>query len=1055
MRLSSLIAVRAIFGLFALNLSLQTESSAADKAVSTDSTASKEKIDFVRDVQPLLKRHCFKCHASDKREGGFRLDVRSAAFAGGDEGIAIRKGESGNSSLITRVSGEDPDVVMPPEGDRLTPAEVDVLKQWVDQGSIWPDSAAGENVRPDHWSYQPVLRPEIPIVRDGKWVRNAVDAFVLAKLESRRFAPSPPADRYTLIRRLYLDLLGLPPHPDDVDAFVNDSSPKAYEQLVSKLLMSPHFGERWGRHWLDMARYADSDGYEKDRARPNAWRWRDWVIDAINKDIPFDQFTIEQLAGDLLPNATADQKLATAFHRQTLTNTEGGTDQEQFRVEACFDRTETTGAVWLGLTVGCARCHTHKYDTITQREYYQLFGFFNNGDETSLQVPISEEATAKYENDLAAHNSKVAKQEQALSQLRKTLVPELLAWEDAYRKKVTTLNMLEKSPVTWHVTEFESMKASSGAIFTRQEDGSYLVEGPPGKTIPDKDEYTLLLRAPDGEITGLLVETIPDKRLPSSGAGRAKNGNFVLSDVRVYSAATRELKKEHRQKLAAADADFSQENFPPANAIDGDVARTGWAVSPKMKEAHSARFLTDDPLPKLKERWIQVVLDQQYGGQHTIGRFQVSIRTGSHPSDGLPKDVLVILDIPTNRRSEKQDSQFLDWFVRHDSKGKALTEQLATTKKAAPKPPVMSVRILTQRLKSPRTTHMFRRGEFLDPMKDHTIVPAGLQVMHDLKARAETSADRLDLAQWLASSNNPLTPRVTANHVWKQLFGQGIVRTVNDFGVRGDKPSHPQLLDWLADEFRGNLGWSRKELIRTIVNSATYRQTSASRPELNETDPQNLLLARQNRTRVEAEIIRDLSLSVSGLLSAKVGGPSVFPPLPPGVAELSYANNFKWATSKGENRYRRGMYTFFKRTSPHPNLTLFDCPDSNLTCVSRNSSNTPLQALTLLNNEIFVEAAREFGQRILKHSGTDRNRLAQAFRLCVSRHPTVSEIDQFQEMLNASRKWYEANKDAARALGKAGTESESSKNDYDQLEVAAWIATCRIMLNMDEFITRN
>jgi hypothetical protein len=417
--------------------------------------------------------------------------------------------------------------------------------------------------------------------------------------------------------------------------------------------------------------------------------------------------------------------------------------------------------------------------------------------------------------------------------------------------------------------------------------------------------------------------------------------------------------------------------------------------------------------------------------------------------------VLVILDIPTHRRSEKQHSQFLDWFVRHDSKGKALTEQLATTKKAAPKPPVMSVRILTQRLKSPRTTHMFRRGEFLDPMKDHTIVPAGLQVMHDLKARAETSADRLDLAQWLASSNNPLTPRVTANHVWKQLFGQGIVRTVNDFGVRGDKPSHPQLLDWLADEFRGNLGWSRKELIRTIVNSATYRQTSASRPELNETDPQNLLLARQNRTRVEAEIIRDLSLSVSGLLSAKVGGPSVFPPLPPGVAELSYANNFKWATSKGENRYRRGMYTFFKRTSPHPNLTLFDCPDSNLTCVSRNSSNTPLQALTLLNNEIFVEAAREFGQRIGKYSGSDRNRLAQAFRLCVSRHPTVSEIDQFQEMLNASRKWYEANKDAARALGKAGTESESSKNDNDQFEVAAWIATCRIMLNMDEFITRN
>lgn len=1055
MRLSSLLTVAAIFGMFVLNLSLQAESPAADEAVSTDDVATTPVVDFVRDVQPLLKRHCFKCHAGDKREGGFRLDVRSAAFAGGDEGIAIHKGKSANSSLIKRVSGEDPDLVMPPEGDRLTFAEVDVLKRWVDQGATWPDSAAGENVRPDHWSYQPIARPNLPTVRDDTWGRNAIDAFVLAKLESRNFKPSPQADRYTLIRRLYLDLLGLPPHPDEVDAFVNDASPKAYEKLVSKLLMSPHFGERWGRHWLDMARYADSDGYEKDRARPNAWRWRDWVIDAINKDIPFDQFTIEQLAGDLLPDATADQKLATAFHRQTLTNTEGGTDQEQFRVEACFDRTETTGAVWLGLTVGCARCHTHKYDAITQREYYQLFGFFNNGDETNLQVPISEDATAKYESDLAAHNSKVAKQEQALSQFRKTLAPELPAWEDDYRTKVTTLNMLGKSPVAWHVTEFESAKASSGSKFTRQEDGSYLVEGPQGKPTPDKDEYTLLLRASAVEITGLRVESIPDKRLPSSGAGRAKNGNFVLSDVRIYSAATRELKKEHRQKLAAAHADFSQEKFPPANAIDGDVAKTGWAVSPRMNKAHFAEFLTASPLPELKDRWVQIVLDQQYGGQHTIGRFRVSIRTGSHPSDGLPNDVLAIIDIPTDRRTEIQSDHLLDWFVRHDSKGKALTEQLEATKKDAPKPPVMSVRVLAQRVSSPRTTHVLRRGEFLDPIKEQTIVPTGLSVMPALKARGEKSADRLDLAQWLASSNNPLTPRVTVNHVWKYFFGEGIVRTVNDFGVRGDKPSHPQLLDWLADEFCGNLGWSRKELIRTIVMSATYRQTSGSRPELNETDPQNLLLARQNRTRVEAEIIRDLSLSVSGLLSAKVGGPSVFPPLPPGVAELSYANNFKWATSKGEDRYRRGLYTFFKRTSPHPNLTLFDCPDSNLTCVSRNSSNTPLQALTLLNNEIFVEAAREFGQRIRKHDGSDRNRLTRAFRLCVSRQPTVSELDQFLEMLNVSRKWYEANKDAALALNKSGTKSESLKDDNEGLEVAAWIATCRIMLNMDEFITRN
>ena len=1058
MKLSNLLAVVvAIFGMFALSLSLQTESPAADDAVSTNDAATKPKIDFVRDVQPLLKRHCFKCHSGDKREGGFRLDVRSAAFAGGDEGIAIRKGEGASSSLIKRVSGEDPDLLMPPEGDRLMPAEVAVLKQWVDQGAIWPDSAAGGNVRPDHWSYQPITRPKLPTVRDPKWELNAVDAFVLAKLKSQGFTPSPEADRYTLIRRLYLDLLGLPPHPDEVDAFVNDPSPKAYDELVSQLLQSLHFGERWGRHWLDMARYADSDGYEKDRARPNAWRWRDWVIDAINKDIPFDQFTIEQLAGDLLPDATDDQKLATAFHRQTLTNTEGGTDQEQFRIEACFDRTETTGAVWLGLTVGCARCHTHKYDAITQREYYQLFGFFNNGDEANLQVPISEEATTKYERDLAAHNETLSTQQAALDQLRTKLAPELPVWEADYHEQVAALKAAGTSPVTLHAVTFETAKASSGATLTRQEDGSYLVEGPKAdQPAPDKDEYTLLIRAPAGELTGLKIETIPDKRLPSSGAGRAKNGNFVLSDLRVYSAATRDLKKEHRKKLAVARADFSQDKFPPGNAIDSDLVKTGWAVSPKLKEAHFIEVMTEKPLPELKERWVQVVIDQQYAGQHTIGRFRLSIRTGSHPSDELPEDVLAVLNLSVDKRTDKQGSHLLDWFIRQNTAGKALTAKIDALNKKAPKSTVMSVRVLAQRVNAPRTTHVLRRGEFLDPIKDQSIVSTGLSAMHELKPRADERADRLDLAQWLASSNNPLTPRVTVNHVWKHLFGEGIVRTVNDFGVRGEKPTHPMLLDWLADEFRANLGWSRKELIRTIVTSATYRQASSVRPELVDVDPQNLLLARQNRVRVEAEIIRDLSLSVSGLLSSKVGGPSVFPPLPPGVAELSYANNFKWATSKGADRYRRGMYTFFKRTSPHPNLTLFDCPDANLTCVSRHSSITPLQALTLLNNEIFVEAAREFGKRALKQDSADDDaRLTLAFRLCVSRQPSVAEFDQFREMLNASRKWYEANKDAADKLAGVSAESKPAKGDPKATELAAWIATSRIMLNMDEFITRN
>lgn len=1056
MRLSRLPAVITICGTIVSSLYLHATLIAADDDQAPARAGKESDIDFVRDVRPLLQKHCFRCHGGDQREGGLRLDLRSEALAGGDGGIAIRRGRSKESDLIRRISSSDPDLAMPPEGDQLTSNEIAVLEQWIDQGAKWPDAAAGGGVRSDHWSYQPIARPQLPSVQNTPWLRNSIDAFILARLESEGIAPSPEADRYTLIRRLYLDLVGLPPSLDEVDAFVNDRSTDAYRNLVSKLLQSPHFGERWGRHWLDMARYADSDGYEKDRARPNAWRWRDWVIDAINQDMPFDQFTVEQIAGDLLPDATDDQKLATAFHRQTLTNTEGGTDQEQFRVEACFDRTETTGAVWLGLTVGCARCHTHKYDAITQREYYQLFGFFNNGDETNMQVAVSDEAMDEYKRTSAAHQSRLKKLQAERAELAESLAPQLTAWEADYHSSVSEIQSRQTSPIAWQPAEFETMTASSGALFTRQDDGSYLVESPqPGKAAPDKDQYTLLVRAPFSQITGLKLETIPDQRLPSGGAGRAKNGNFVLSDVRLYSAATRELKTEHRVGLAVARADFSQDKFPPGNALDQDVSKTGWAVSPELKLSHSIELITEKPLPELEGRWIQIVLDQQYGGQHNLGRFRVSLRTGTHPSDTVPDNILAILDVPADNRSDDQRHQLLDWYVSQDSRGKSLASEIESHQQKKPKPPVMSVRVLTQRKNAPRTTHVLRRGEFLDPVSDQKIVPAGLSVLHPFQPRTSESIDRLDLARWLVSSENPLTPRVTVNHVWKHLFGEGIVRTVNDFGVRGEEPTHPHLLDWLANHFRSDLGWSRKKLIELIVNSATYRQASIVRPELTDVDPQNQLLARQNRVRVEAEIIRDLSLAVSGLLSEKIGGPSVFPPLPPGIAELSYANNFRWTTSRGEDRHRRGMYTFFKRTSPHPNLTLFDCPDANLTCVSRHSSNTPLQALTLLNNEVFVEAAREFGQRMAAQSGPDDQRLTEAFRLCISRPPAGSELDEFRGMLGAARDWYRDRPEEASALTGSRTATGTATNEPDAAEVAAWIATCRIMLNMDEFITRN
>ena len=1004
------------------------------------------KVDFVRQIRPLLQKRCVECHGAEAQEGGLRLDVRSVALEGGDSGYAIVPGKAAEGALIQRVTSNDPELRMPPEGDPLSEAEVALLKRWIEQGAEWPASADDETAGNDHWAYQPVTSPQPPLKETG--ASHPIDAFVRARLKAAGLAPSPEADRYTLVRRLYLDLLGLPPSIEEVDAFVNDSSPDAYEKLVDRLLQSPHYGERWGRHWLDLARYADSDGYEKDRPRPNAWRWRDWVIDAVNRDMPFDQFTVEQLAGDLLPNATDMQRLATAFHRQTLTNTEGGTDQEQFRVEACFDRVETTGTVWLGLTLTCARCHTHKYDAISQREYYRLFAFFNNGDETNTDVPISDEALAKYETDRAAWSEELKTLQSQFDAEKTKLAPALTDWEAAFRSQLAAA---DSKPVEWQVLTFDSQQATSKAKFVRQDDGSYLVEG----TTPDKDEYTLELQLPEFDskvpVSGLKIETIPDERLPSKGAGRMQNGNFVLSDLRVFAAEVEKLTAKNVVAIGTASADFSQEKFPPEHAFDGDKARTGWAVSPKMTEAHSAGFLFAAPLETTAKTRFQVVLDQQYGGQHTIGRFRISLRLGTNPRDGIPADVLAILDVAADGRSAEQTTRLTEWFAtRHESTAKLLAS-IEKLKSAEPKRPFMQVRVVTQRASNPRTTHVFRRGEFLEPLKDREIIPASLTVLPELQPRSKESRDRLDFARWLVSKENPLTPRVTVNHVWKQLFGRGIVPTVNDFGVRGEAPSHPLLLDWLANEFRSTLKWSRKDLIRLIVTSETYRQSSNHRDDLVAKDPTNVLLGRQNRLRAEAEIVRDIGLSVSGLLSEKVGGPSVFPPIPPGVAELSYAGNFRWEDSKGEDRYRRGMYTFFKRTSPHPNLVSFDCPDANTTCFQRQASNTPLQALILLNNQVFTEAAHAFAKRLLAGADTsDADRLNKAFRLCVARKPSDAELNELVSLLQSARDWYKSHDGDTKQLA-----GDRSPEDVTAAEYAAWMATSRILLNLDEFITRN
>ncbi len=989
--------------------------------------------DFVRDVQPLFVEHCYQCHGPDKQEAGLRLDQRDAALAGSDSGPWFVVGKSAESEIVRRLTAEESERMPPAEAQAqpFSEAQVATIRGWIDAGAHWPQPNAGGS---NHWAFQPIVCPAPPAVQNEAWVRNPIDRFVLAGLEQRGMTPSVEADRHTLIKRLSYDLLGLPPTIAEVDEFASDTAPDAYERLVDRLLDSPRFGERFGRHWLDKARYADSDGYEKDNPRPDAWRYRNWVIDAVNNDLPLDRFTIEQLAGDLFPEATPAQRLATAFHRQTLTNTEGGTDQEQFRIEAIFDRVATTGTVWLGLTVGCAQCHTHKYDPITHEEYYKLFAFFNNADETQTDVPLVGDPLEAWRQGVAEANEKLAKLRPKLAKLRAKHAAGVAAWE-------ADLKAAPASPVEFHPVELISAESQAGAELKLLSDGSYLVTG----KNPDVDRLTLTVRSDLPQITGLRVETLAHDSLQGRGPGRSGHGNFVLGEFRATASAASDFKEEAKLPLDVAESDHHQQGFEPADAFDGKE-NTGWAVGGKTGQDHAIRFFAPAPFDTKAAPFLRLVISQNYGTQHTLGRLRVSAITGNDPLRGIPENIRAILAVAAAERTAEQSAALTDYYVNRDKEVAKLVGEIAKYKKQAAAEPVMNVRVLAERTADRRASHILARGDFLSPAEE--VQPGTFAALPALR-NDNDSLDRMDLARWLVDPANPLTRRVLANQLWSHLLGRGIVRTVNDFGVRGERPTHPELLDWLACELEA-CGWSRKQFIRLVVTSAAYRQSSAVRTEYSETDPLNDTFHRQNRHRVEAEIVRDLALSVAGLLSDKIGGPSVFPPMPSDVASLSYANNFKWNESQGADRYRRGMYTFFKRTAPHPDLTTFDCPDANTTCVERRSSNTPLQALTTLNNDSFTEASRAMTRRLLAECpGEDRERLMTALRWCVARPPSDRELSAFAELLNTGRAWYgERAEDATAVVG------ESPLEGISLAENAAWIATLRIMLNLDEFLTR-
>ncbi|NBR85715.1 MAG: DUF1553 domain-containing protein [Verrucomicrobia bacterium] len=934
-------------------------------------------VDFVKDIQPLLAAKCHACHGLEKQKGGLRLDIKAAALAGGDHGPVVIPGKSAESKLVHAVARLTPDGAMPPkEAERFSPAEIGRIRAWIDAGAIWPDDGKVAVKKSDHWAYQPVKRPTVPSAG------NAIDAFVRARLVKEKLAPSPEADRPTLIRRLSLDLLGLPPRPEEVRAFVNDKSPNAYEKLVDRLLASPHFGERWARHWLDLARYADSDGYEKDKPRPFAYTFRDWVIAAINDDLPFDQFSIQQLAGDLLPNATHSQKVATGFHRQTLTNTEGGTDQEEFRCKAVVDRVTTTATVWLGTTMGCCECHSHKYDPFTQREFYQLFAFFNNANEKAIPSPNADEQAA-FDKSKQAHEAETAKLKTALDTYAKNEAPaKLAAW----------LETASLDAVPWRVLTPDKLAAQHGTTLKADKEAVVTASG----AVPAKDTYTVDAKLPLKRLTGFRLEAIDDPD-PKKGAGRSKDGNFVLTKFAVKLFVPGQFEGKELE-LTGAKADFSQAKFPVEAALKGEDT-AGWAISPQQQKSHVAVFELKSPL-----------------------------------------------DVPPDQRTAKQTEALSKYFREQvDEQGRKLLAALDEHAKKAPAAPVTTAAVLAEE-PGVRKTFTHVRGNFLDKgVEVRAAVPA---VLHPLKPRA-AQPDRLDLAQWLFAPENPLTARVSVNHVWKYLFGRGLVATVEDFGRQGEKPTHPELLDWLASEFP-RLGWSRKALIKTIVTSATYKQASANRPELQERDPNNLLLARQNRLRLEAETVRDAYLAACGLLNPKVGGPSIRPPLPADIVALGYANSVKWTESKGDEKNRRGLYIFFQRTVPYPMLMTFDAPDSNATCARRERSNTPLQALTLLNDPVFFECAQQLGARMAEVPTADAaERIRYGFERALARPPSAEELSRLLKLYEAQLKLAQANADGAAKIAGA------AKPAPEVAERATLVALGRVMLNLDEFFTRD
>ena len=1014
-------------------------------------TISALPLDFARDVFGVMQRSCFECHGPNRQEAGLRLDRKTELLEAG----IVETGDPESSELIRRITlPRNHDEVMPVVGDPLTQAEVSAISRWIADGATWPDGFTP----PEHWAYVAPMRPKLPDVSAVDWVSNPIDRFVLARLDSLDLSPSAPADEAVLLRRVSLDLIGLPPTLEEIKAFEADTEPGAFGRVVDDLLSRPQFGQRWARPWLDLARYADSHGFQRDDFR-DLWAYRDWVIDALNEDMPFDQFTIEQLAGDLIPNATPSQRIATGFHRCAPTNVEAGSLPEETRSEQVIDRVNTTASVWLGSTLECAQCHDHKFDPFSIKEYYQFLAFFNHtAIEADLSNPnkpssigfvgasmtLPDPQREAERNELTAQRNRLNQQ---LAERKRELDHDWKSWSTRWKSKI------QNAPRTHglDVIEFDSLGATDS--FEIRDDRSVLLVG---SDPPSVDRYTILAKLSDAEpltVSAIRLDVLTDPSLPGTGPGRGdpKRNNFVLNE---FTATLVDEDNRRRQlEFDGARADFSQAKYQVVGAIDGDP-KTAWAIAPQFSRAHHATFLLSEPMELSESTQIEFKLHQNFGGARTIGCFRLSVLTGDVDQESPPESLVKLAMTPMQEWSATDRKTMLEYRASSDSVVETTKKQINAINQQLKGLTLDTTEIMAE-LDTPRPMHVFQRGDYRSP--GESVRPDVPGCLHPLEPNGGSGAvpgehlDRLDLARWLVDPDNPLVARVTVNRWWMELFGEGLVRTPEDFGLKGARPTHPGVLDWLAVEFVEN-GWSMKHILKLIVMSSTYQQSSVFNDTLLAMDDQNRHLARGPRFRMNAEMIRDNALAVSGLISLKSGGPPIRPYQPEGLWKKVGGQDYPYVISPGDEKYRRGVYVVIKRGAPYPSFVNFDASNRFACTVQRSRSNTPLQALTLLNDPVYVEVAKAMAVRAASAatSSSVDSTITSEFRRVVARQPEPTEVEALSDLWQIQTEKLEQDPgDADRLADGVVLPPTVTKPQF-----AAWYAVTTVLLNLHETITK-